>query len=115
MTWKGAILMITLTDKAAVKVKEILQNEGRVDGALRVGVKGGGCSGFTYVLDIDDKNTETDQIFVDKGVKIFVDAKSFVYLSGTELDYKESLTGSGFVFSNPNAVRSCGCGSSFQA
>ncbi len=111
----GAMCMITLTEKAADKVKEILKTEGRESGALRVGVKGGGCSGFSYVLDIDDKNNETDQVFEDKGVKIYIDAKSFVYLSGTELDYKESLTGSGFTFSNPNAVRSCGCGSSFQA
>ncbi len=107
--------MISLTDKAADKVKEIIKSEGRANGALRVGVKGGGCSGFTYVLDIDDRKSDTDQIFEDKGVQIYIDAKSFVYLSGTELDYKESLTGSGFTFSNPNAARSCGCGSSFQA
>jgi len=107
--------MITLTDKAADKVKEIIKSDGRANSALRVGVKGGGCSGFSYVLDIDDRNSDTDQIFEDKGVKILIDAKSFVYLSGTELDYKESLTGSGFTFTNPNAVRSCGCGSSFQA
>ena len=107
--------MITLTDKAADKVKEILKSQGNEAGGLRVGVKGGGCSGFTYVLDIEEQNRDTDQIFEDKGIKIFIDAKSFVYLSGTQLDYKESLTGSGFIFTNPNAVRSCGCGSSFQA
>ncbi len=107
--------MITLTEKAIDKVRQILKHDGRKDGALRVGVKGGGCSGFTYVLDIDNKISDTDQVFEIEGVKIFIDAKSFVHLAGTELDYKESLTGSGFTFTNPNAVRSCGCGSSFQA
>ena len=107
--------MISLTEKAIDKVKQILKHDGRTDSALRVGVKGGGCSGFTYVLDIDNEVSDTDQVFEIEGVKIFIDAKSFVYLTGTELDYKESLTGSGFIFSNPNAVRSCGCGSSFQA
>lgn len=107
--------MITLTDKAANKVKEILINEKRPTSALRVGVKGGGCSGFTYVLDFEDKAQDTDQVFEDKGVKILVDAKSFVYLSGIQLDYTDGLSGEGFKFQNPNATRSCGCGSSFQA
>ena len=107
--------MITLTDKAADKVRQILANENKENGALRVGVKGGGCSGFTYTLDIDDKQLENDQVFEDKGIKIIVDAKSFMFLSGTRLDYRESLTEAGFTFENPNAVRSCGCGSSFQA
>jgi iron-sulfur cluster assembly protein len=106
--------MIVITEKAASKVKELLHNENKEDHALRVGIKGGGCSGFTYTLNFDDKNLETDQVFEDKGVKIVIDAKSFVYLSGTELDYVENLTGSGFSFSNPNAKRACGCGSSFQ-
>ena len=107
--------MITLTDKAAIKVKQILKNENKEGSALRVAVKGGGCSGFTYNLIFDDRTSETDQIFEDKGVRIYIDAKSFLYLNGTELDYFENLTGSGFTFNNPNAVRSCGCGSSFQA
>lgn len=107
--------MITLTDKAASKVKEILVSENRLNSGLRVGVKGGGCSGFTYILDFDDNAGETDQVFEDKGVKIFVDAKSFVFLAGTELDYADGLSGAGFTFVNPNATRSCGCGSSFQA
>jgi len=107
--------MITLTEKAAHKVLEILKSENLNQGALRVGVKGGGCSGFSYTLDVDEKLFETDQVFEDKGVKIVVDAKSFVYLSGMQLDYKESLTESGFTFHNPNATRSCGCGSSFSA
>ena len=107
--------MITLTDKAANKVREILTHEHKANGALRVGVKGGGCSGFTYTLDIDEKEFKNDQVFEDKGIKIIVDAKSFVFLNGTRLDYRESLTEAGFTFENPNAVRSCGCGSSFQA
>ncbi len=107
--------MITLTEKAANKVKEILTNEKRPTSVLRLGVKGGGCSGFTYTLDFDDKTGDTDQVFEDKGVKIAIDAKSFVYLSGTQLDYTDGLSGAGFTFHNPMATRSCGCGSSFQA
>jgi iron-sulfur cluster assembly protein len=107
--------MIMITDKAASKVKEILTNENRASSSLRVGVKGGGCSGFTYTLNFDDSANETDQVFEDKGVKIVVDAKSFIYLSGTQLDYTDGLSGEGFKFTNPNATRSCGCGSSFQA
>jgi len=107
--------MITLTDNAATKVREILDNENKEDSALRLGVKGGGCSGFSYTLNIDQLFSESDQVFEDKGVKIVIDAKSFIYLSGTEVDYVENLSGSGFAFANPNATRSCGCGSSFQA
>jgi iron-sulfur cluster assembly protein len=80
-----------------------------------VGVKGGGCSGFSYTMDIDKAFNESDQVFEEKGIKIVVDAKSFIYLSGTQVDYVENLSGSGFAFSNPNATRTCGCGSSFQA
>jgi iron-sulfur cluster assembly protein len=107
--------MIVLTDKAAEKVKEILQVENKEGLALRVGIKGGGCSGFSYTLNFDKPNGEIDQVFEDKGVKIIVDSKSFVYLSGTKLDFVDSLNGSGFTFENPNATKSCGCGSSFQA
>ncbi len=107
--------MITLTDNAATKVKKILGDENKKDCALRLGVKGGGCSGFSYTLNIDEIFSESDQVFEDKGVKIVIDAKSFIYLSGTEVDYVENLSGSGFAFANPNAKRSCGCGSSFQA
>jgi iron-sulfur cluster assembly accessory protein len=107
--------MISLTDKAAEKVKEILTNENKTDHALRVGVKGGGCSGFSYTMDLDEIFGDNDQVFEEKGVKIVIDAKSFIYLSGTQVDYVENLSGSGFAFSNPNATRSCGCGSSFQA
>ncbi len=106
--------MITLTDKAAEKVKSILKNESKEDHALRLGIKGGGCSGFNYTLDLDKILAENDQQFEDKGVRIFVDAKSFNFLRGTEVDYMENLSGSGFSFTNPNASRKCGCGNSFQ-
>lgn len=107
--------MITLTDKATEKVKDILKNEMKDDHALRVGVKGGGCSGFSYTLNVDKVFSESDQVFENNGIKIVIDAKSFIYLNGIEVDYIENLTGSGFSFSNPNATRTCGCGSSFQA
>lgn len=107
--------MITLTASAASKIKDILKSEHKEGSALRLAVKGGGCSGYTYALNIEDNKTTHDQIFEDKEVRIIVDPKSFIYLNGTELDYSEGLTGSGFTFKNPNVTRSCGCGSSFQA
>ena len=107
--------MIALTDKAADKVKEILNAENKEGLGLRVGIKGGGCSGFSYTLNFDKPNSEIDQVFEDKGIKIIIDSKSFVYLSGTQLDFVDNLNGSGFTFENPNATKTCGCGSSFQA
>lgn len=105
--------MIQVTDRAAGKIKEILDEEEKDGYGLRVGVKGGGCSGLSYSLSIDAKETDGDQVFEDKGVKLFVDPKSLLYLAGTHLDYSDGLNGSGFKFENPNATRSCGCGSSF--
>ena len=107
--------MIGLTDKAAEKVKEILTAENKAGFGLRIGIKGGGCSGFSYTLNFDKPNIEIDQVFEEKGVQIIVDSKSFVYLSGTRLDFVDTLGGSGFTFDNPNATKTCGCGSSFQA
>ena len=107
--------MIFLTDKAAEKVKEILQVEKKEGYGLRVGIKGGGCSGFSYTLNFDKANSEIDQVFEDKGVQIIIDSKSFVYLSGTKLDFVDTLNGSGFTFDNPNATKTCRCGSPFQA
>jgi len=107
--------MITLTDKAALKVKELLVRDNKTGSALRLGVRGGGCAGFTYTLDFVTHQDEQDQQFEEKGIRIVVDAKSFLYLAGVEVDYTEDLTGSGFTFNNPNAKGSCGCGSSFQA
>lgn len=81
---------------------------------IRVGVKSGGCSGLEYVLGFDNKKEETDQIFEDNGIKIVVEKKSILYLAGTTLEYSGGLNGKGFVFNNPNASRTCGCGESFS-
>lgn len=83
------------------------------DAYLRVGVEGGGCSGLSYKLDFDNDKKPEDQLFEDKGIKILVDKKSFLYLVGTELDFSGGLNGKGFQFINPNATRTCGCGESF--
>ncbi len=80
---------------------------------VRVGVAGGGCSGLTYQLDFDNQLKPEDKVFEDKGVRIVVDKKSFLYLIGTELQFSDGLNGKGFVFNNPNASRTCGCGESF--
>ena len=81
---------------------------------VRVGVKSGGCSGLEYVLNFDKNTTDTDKVFEDNGVKIAVDKKSFLYLAGTTLEFEGGLNGKGFVFNNPNAQRTCGCGESFS-
>ncbi len=108
--------MITVTDKAKEKIVELLQKENKALDAyfVRVGVEGGGCSGLTYQLDFDNVIKEDDKIFEDKGVKIAVNKKSFLYLVGTELDFSDGLNGKGFAFNNPNASRTCGCGESFS-
>lgn len=105
--------MITLTPNAINKIKSIYEEENKKDAEIRFGIKGGGCSGFTYIIDFDDQYSNTDQHFVIDNLKIVIDSKSIVYLAGTEVDYTDGFNGSGFVFSNPNASRSCGCGSSF--
>jgi iron-sulfur cluster assembly protein len=84
------------------------------EGGLRLGVQGGGCSGLSYVVKFDTQPRERDRVFVYDGVRIFVDPKSFIYLQGMVLDYEETLMKRGFVFQNPNATKSCGCGSSFS-
>lgn len=109
---------VTLTEKAAAKIKEIVQEQGLPGGEtrLRVGVKGGGCSGFSYLLDLtEDPKAESDEEMESHGVKILVDMKSYLYLNGCEIDFKSETMGEGFVFKNPNATSSCGCGSSFSA
>lgn len=106
-------LTISITDAAAKHVRQFIQNAGKETGVLRVAVKGGGCSGLTYVLDIAEIAAETDKVIVDKGVTIAVDKKSYVFLAGTELDYSGGLNGKGFTFQNPNAKKACGCGTSF--
>ena len=107
--------MITVSDTAVDRVRVLLQEAGRPEGSfVRVGVKGGGCSGLMYHMDFDHVLNEGDQKFEDKGVKIVVDKKSFLYLVGTELRYSGGLNGKGFEFYNPNANRTCGCGESFS-
>ncbi|MEO1129256.1 MAG: iron-sulfur cluster insertion protein ErpA [Planctomycetota bacterium] len=106
---------VILTETAAREIHTIIeQQELDVEKVrLRVGVKGGGCSGFSYVLDLTEKEKETDEIFEQHGVKIICDPKSLLYLGGTTIDFKDEIMGRGFVFQNPNASTSCGCGSSF--
>ena len=107
--------MITVSDKAKEKVIKIKQDSNLDDNfRLRASVAGGGCSGLSYQLDFDDEVQPMDQEFEDKGVKIVVDMKSFLYLAGTELDFSDGLNGKGFYFNNPNASRTCGCGDSFS-
>ena len=107
--------MLSLTEKAAEKVKEIRQAEGIEDAmALRLRVVGGGCSGFSYDLYFDSAQ-DADKVFDSHGVKLVVDQMSLMYLVGTEVDYVEGLHGAGFKFQNPNVKSTCGCGSSFSA
>ena len=105
---------ISVTPKAAGKIMN-LKHEGKLgeDYFLRVSVKGGGCSGLSYNLDFDNELKPGDQEFVNDGIKIICDLKSFLYLAGTELDFTDGLNGKGFNFNNPNASRTCGCGESF--
>jgi iron-sulfur cluster assembly protein len=108
-------MSVTLTEKAANEVKKIINEQNFPEGTvLRVGVQGGGCSGFSYSLGFDTAATERDRIVDVHGVKLAVDKKFDPYLDGTEVDYYDGLEKRGFVFNNPNVVKSCGCGSSFQ-
>ena len=105
---------ITITDKAVKEIKRIMdENKITQEFGLRIGVKGGGCSGLTYTLGFDQETREGDSIIEQAGVKLFVDGKSLFYLSGTQLDFSDGLNGKGFIFNNPNATKSCGCGESF--
>jgi iron-sulfur cluster assembly protein len=107
--------MITVSEAAKEHALELIKAENRpADSFIRVGVEGGGCSGLSYKLEFDNQMKEGDQVFEDKGIKIVVDRKSFLYLVGTELEYSGGLNGKGFVFKNPNASRTCGCGESFS-
>ncbi len=112
---KRTEIMLSLTDKAADKVKEIRDAEGLGAQGLRVRVIGGGCSGFTYDLFFEDETTEFDQTFESEGVPLYIDMMSLQYLEGTQIDYVEGLHGAGFKFVNPKAKSTCGCGSSFSA
>lgn len=106
--------MIRVTKNAAEQAQSIMQdNDIPTSGGLRVGVKAGGCSGLNYVLDIVEAPNDNDRTFEMHGVNIFCDPKSYLYLNGLEVDYESTMTGGGFKFENPNAKRSCGCGTSF--
>jgi iron-sulfur cluster assembly protein len=105
---------IKITEKASQEIQNIMKENNIPAGfGLRVGVKGGGCSGLTYTLGFDAEPKEGDTTIEEKNVKLFVDGKSLFYLSGTELDFTDGLNGKGFVFNNPNAKKTCGCGESF--
>ncbi len=108
--------MIKVSDIAKKKVVELMNDDGfnPENDYVRVGVKSGGCSGLSYELKFDKEQIEGDKVFEDNGVKIIVDKKSFLYLIGTTLEYSGGLSGTGFVFQNPNAQRTCGCGESFS-
>lgn len=105
--------MITLTPKAIEKVKEIMGQQEPAPGGLRVAVVGGGCSGFSYSMQFDNGSAQ-DKTFQYSDLKVFVDPMSLMYLDGVEVDFMETLEGSGFKFNNPNVKHTCGCGSSFQ-
>lgn len=108
--------MIKVSEKASKKVIELMREDGfdATKDFVRVGVKSGGCSGLSYDLKFDNTQLEGDKVFEDNGIKIIVDKKSFLYLIGTTLDFSGGLNGTGFVFNNPNANRTCGCGESFS-
>jgi len=110
-------MSVQLTERAAREVKTILQQQNLSPDKtyLRLGVKGGGCSGFNYTLDLTDVKDEMDEEIETEGIRCVIDAKSYLYLNGVTLDFRDELMGRGFVFNNPNAKNSCGCGSSFSA
>jgi len=107
--------MITLTPLAAEKVKDLLTGRGTPGIGLRVGVRGGGCSGNSYFMEFCQEGVAGDEVVESNGVKLIVDLKSMVLLGGTEIDYVEGLMGAGFKFNNPNVKHSCACGESFSA
>jgi len=105
---------ILVSEKAAKQILQVMSENNVPSGyGLRVGIKGGGCSGFEYTLRFDSSPREGDTVIEESDVKLFVDAKSLFYLSGTQLDFSDGLNGKGFIFSNPNAKKTCGCGNSF--
>jgi iron-sulfur cluster assembly protein len=109
--------VVHITERAAKKILALLAKEGvsPETGGLRLGVQGGGCSGLSYAMRLETKSRDRDKVFEEFGARIFVDPKSILYLNGTTLEYEDTLMRQGFVFQNPNATRSCGCGSSFTA
>lgn len=108
------MLPVILTSKAIAKVKEIMAQQNPVPAGLRVGVVGGGCSGFSYSMSFENSAGMMDKVFDFEGLKVYVDATSVMYLNGCTVDYLETLEGAGFKFDNPNVKSTCGCGSSFS-
>jgi len=108
--------MIKVSDQAKQKAVQLMTEDGfdPTQDFIRVGVKSGGCSGLEYVLTFDNKKEEADQVFEDNGIHVIIEKKSILYLAGTVLEYSGGLNGKGFVFNNPNASRTCGCGESFS-
>lgn len=106
--------MVTVTENAKNQAIRLMSEEGKDGFFIRVGVEGGGCSGLRYQLTFDNDLKEEDKVFEDNGMRVVVDKKSYLYLIGTTLDFSGGLNGKGFVFSNPNAERTCGCGESFS-
>ena len=110
----GMDVPMVFTDSAASKVRELIEEEGNDDLKLRVFVAGGGCSGFKYGFTFDEQISEDDTVMEKNGVKLLIDAMSFQYLAGAEIDYQENAEGAQFIIKNPGAARTCGCGSSFS-
>ena len=108
-------LDLSLTESAVEQIKRLLARENRPGGGLRIGVTGGGCSGFSYKLDFDDQQRADDMVLHRNGVILYVDSASAPYLAGTVIDFAGGLYGGGFKFTNPNATATCGCGTSFSA
>ncbi|MEI6947412.1 iron-sulfur cluster assembly accessory protein [Paraflavisolibacter sp. H34] len=107
--------MITVSEKAKDYISQLMQDQNEAPGSfVRVGVKGGGCSGLEYQMKFDSEIKQGDEVYEDKGIKIVVDFKSLLYLYGTELDYSGGLNGKGLTFNNPNATKTCSCGESFS-
>ncbi|HEY8280459.1 MAG TPA: iron-sulfur cluster assembly accessory protein [Bdellovibrionota bacterium] len=107
--------MVRLSENAVRQIKQVQTTDNKAGFALRVAVTGGGCSGMSYKLDFVEAGTEKDKVFEQDGVRVIVDPKSLLYIAGLELDFEGGLNGKGFVFHNPNAKKSCGCGNSFSA
>jgi iron-sulfur cluster assembly protein len=106
--------MIHVTEKAATKIREMLAKQGLPEsGGLRLGVQGGGCSGLSYALRVETEARSRDKVIEEHGARVFVDPRSYAYLEDTTLDYEETLMRQGFIFQNPRAARTCGCGTSF--
>jgi len=114
-TQTTALPLVTLTAAAVAEVKRLMDVQDITEGGLRLGVKGGGCSGLSYTINFDDTIGEFDTVCAQDGVKVIVDAKSAIYLEGMQLDYQKDMVSGGFRFQNPNATKTCGCGESFSA